>query len=641
MSENNVVRRKARLTRYMNIKLIVFFLLVVAMLIFLSYRIFMIVYSSGDKYTKQVLNQQQYSSTTIPYKRGDIVDRNGVVLATSIKVYNLILDPKIILSEDGKYYDATIDALCSVFGYSEGELIEYINDRAPKSYAIKEKNLEYQDIKPFLDIQNDTKNYPYVKGVWFEEQYMRKYPFSTLASNVIGFTGYGNVGNWGIEGSYSDILNGTNGRKYGYVDENNNMESVIKEAVDGNTVVSTIDFNVQTIVEKYIAQWKEQYTPENIGVVIVDPNTNEVIAMSGDVSYDLNNPRDLTGLYTEEEIEAMTDEETLAALNAMWRNYCISDTYEPGSTFKPFTVLSALEEKIVSTEDTFSCDGKEIIGEWTIKCHKNEGHGKLTLAETVALSCNDAMMYITDKMGTKMFAEYQSRFNFGKLTGIDLPGEESCVNLIYSAENMGASTLATNSFGQNFNVTMIQMISAFASAINGGYYYEPHVVTEILNPAGGVSETIGTTLVKRTTTEANSEIIRQACYMCVESGSGRSARIDGYKIGGKTGTAQKLPREDEKYLVSFMGFVSNSSDEPQLLGYVVVDNPVMETVSSSAASKLWKAIMEEVLPYMNIFPETGDLPDDNNPDVNPDEEPENTEDFDEVYEDAPIEDELN
>ncbi|MBE5938775.1 MAG: penicillin-binding protein 2 [Lachnospiraceae bacterium] len=641
MSENNVVRRKARLTRYMNIKLIVFFLLVVAMLIFLSYRIFMIVYSSGDKYTKQVLNQQQYSSTTIPYKRGDIVDRNGVVLATSIKVYNLILDPKIILSEDGKYYDATIDALCSVFGYSEGELIEYINDRATKSYAIKEKNLEYQDIKPFLDIQNDTKNYPYVKGVWFEEQYMRKYPFSTLASNVIGFTGYGNVGNWGIEGSYSDILNGTNGRKYGYVDENNNMESVIKEAVDGNTVVSTIDFNVQTIVEKYIAQWKEQYTPENIGVVIVDPNTNEVIAMSGDVSYDLNNPRDLTGLYTEEEIEAMTDEETLAALNAMWRNYCISDTYEPGSTFKPFTVLSALEEKIVSTEDTFSCDGKEIIGEWTIKCHKNEGHGKLTLAETVALSCNDAMMYITDKMGTKMFAEYQSRFNFGKLTGIDLPGEESCVNLIYSAENMGASTLATNSFGQNFNVTMIQMISAFASAINGGYYYEPHVVTEILNPAGGVSETIGTTLVKRTTTEANSEIIRQACYMCVESGSGRSARIDGYKIGGKTGTAQKLPREDEKYLVSFMGFVSNSSDEPQLLGYVVVDNPVMETVSSSAASKLWKAIMEEVLPYMNIFPETGDLPDDNNPDVNPDEEPENTEDFDEVYEDAPIEDELN
>ncbi len=608
MDENIRRRRKPRLTRHMQIKLIVFFLLVVAMLIFLSYRIFMIVYSNGDKYTKQVLDQQQYSSTVIPYKRGDIVDRNGVVLATSIKVYNLILDPKIILSENGKYYDKTIQALCEVFGYTESELKEYIQARKNSRYAIKEKNLDYETIKPFLDLQG-KKEYAMVAGVWFEEQYLRKYPFSSLASSVIGFTASNNLGNNGIESSYNSVLNGVNGRKYGYVGEDNSMESVIKDAVDGNTVVSTIDFNIQTIVEKKIAEWKLEYSPENIGVIIADPNTNEILAMAGDVSYDLNNPRDLSGLYTEEELAEMTGDETVVALNDMWRNFCISSTYEPGSTVKPFTVASALEEKVASVHDTFYCDGKEVIGEWTIKCHKNEGHGKLTLKETIAQSCNDAMMHIVDTMGAKTFANYQSRFNFGKLTGIDLPGEESCSNLVYKAEDMGASTLATNSFGQNFNVTMIQMVSAFASSINGGYYYEPHVVKEILNPAGGVSKNIGTTLVKRTVTENTSDIIKDACYLCVSDGSGRSARIDGYKIGGKTGTAQKLPRADEKYIVSFMGFVADNTDEPEVLCYVIVDDPEMEKISSSVASKLWKAIMEEVLPYMNIFPETDDNPD--------------------------------
>ncbi len=632
MEEKIRRRKKAKLTTRMQWKMIVFFFLVVAMLLFLSYRIFMIVYSNGDKYTKQVLDQQQYNSTTIAYKRGDIVDRNGVVLATSIKVYNLILDPKIILSEDGKYYNETVKALCQVFGYTESELREYIEARKNSRYAIKAKNLEYDAIKPFLDIMDDDKAYPYVQGVWFEESYQRKYPFATLASGTIGFTSSNNVGNNGIESSYNHVLNGVNGRTYGYVDEDNNMESVIKEAVDGSTVVSTIDFMIQSIIEKKIEQWSQEYNPENIGVIVADPNTNEILAMAGDVSYDLNNPRDLSGLYTDEELEAMTDEDVVAALSKMWKNYCISSTYEPGSTVKVLTVASALEENIASANDSYNCDGKKVIGDWTIKCHKNEGHGKLTLAETISLSCNDAMMYIVDVMGAKTFADYQSRFNFGKLTGIDLPGEESCASLVYKAEDMGEATLATNSFGQNFNATMVQMLSAFSSTINGGYYYEPHVVKEILNPTGSVGETIGTTLVKRTVTEETSEILRDACYLCVEEGSGRSARINGYKIGGKTGTAQKLPREDEKYIVSFMGFVSDSNDEPQVICYVIVDDPKVDTGLSSVASKLWKAIMEEVLPYMNIFPETSD--DTDTPVTDGDDT--GDDDYDEDYDDAPL-----
>jgi len=362
--------------------------------------------------------------------------------------------------------------------------------------------------------------------------------------------------------------------------------------------------------------------------------------MASDVFYDLNNPRDLSAFYTEEEIAAMSDAETLAALNKMWRNYCISDTYEPGSTFKPFTVLAALQENIVAEDAEFVCDGKEVVGGWTIKCHENHGHGKITLQKTVALSCNDAMMAIVNNMGATLFSKYQTLFNFGKYTGIDLTGEESCANLIYTADKMDVSTLATNSFGQNMNVTMIQMISGFSSIVNGGYYYQPHVVKQIVNASGGVSESVGTTLVKRTATENESQYIKEACYLCVESGSGRSARITGYKIGGKTGTAQKLPREDEKFIVSFMGFVSDKNDNPQVICYVVIDDPVMETISSSAASKLWKAIMEEVLPYMNIFPETDDDDDVVTPPGGSDDDDEQqddvTDDYDESYEEAPI-----
>lgn len=585
----------------MSRRLLFIFGVVVIGLVILCGRLIYIHANEGDDYTIKVLEQQNYSSKTIPYKRGDIVDRNGVVLATSIKVYNLILDPKIILSDDGKYVDATLEALNVCFGYDIAELNSLINENSTRSYYVYKKKLTYEEIQQFLEMQQDTENYPNIQGVWFESEYERKYPFSSLACNIIGFTSSGNVGTWGIEEYYDEYLDGVDGREYGYVNNDNIMEQVKKAPENGNSIVSTIDFNIQTIVEKWIAYYRELYTPENLGVIIMDPNSGEILAMAGQNTYDLNNPRDLSAYYTEEELAAMTDEETLDALNKIWRNYCISDSYEPGSTAKPFTVAAALEEGNVASNSKLLCDGKEFVGGWTIKCHKKSGHGEISLQQAIAYSCNDAMMQLGVLQGVETFVDYQNRFSFGTKTGVDLPGEASCETLIKD-ESMGASDLATNTFGQNFNTTMIQLATAFSASINGGYYYQPHVVKQILNDNGGVVESFDKKLVKQVVTKETSDILKEGLRMCVESGTGTKVAIDGYTISGKTGTAEKYPRGNGEYLLSFIGFAPY--DNPEVVCYVILDNPVVEgSQSTGQVLEIWKNIMTEVLPYMDIFEE--------------------------------------
>ncbi|MBQ2744841.1 MAG: penicillin-binding protein 2 [Lachnospiraceae bacterium] len=598
------VRKKkqpVKFTRGMSRRLLFIFGVVVIGLVILCGRLIYIHANEGDDYTIKVLEQQNYSSKTIPYKRGDIVDRNGVVLATSIKVYNLILDPKIILSDDGKYVDATLEALNVCFGYDIAELNSLINENSTRSYYVYKKKLTYEEIQQFLEMQQDTENYPNIQGVWFESEYERKYPFSSLACNIIGFTSSGNVGTWGIEEYYDEYLDGVDGREYGYVNNDNIMEQVKKAPENGNSIVSTIDFNIQTIVEKWIAYYRELYTPENLGVIIMDPNSGEILAMAGQNTYDLNNPRDLSAYYTEEELAAMTDEETLDALNKIWRNYCISDSYEPGSTAKPFTVAAALEEGNVASNSKLLCDGKEFVGGWTIKCHKKSGHGEISLQQAIAYSCNDAMMQLGVLQGVETFVDYQNRFSFGTKTGVDLPGEASCETLIKD-ESMGASDLATNTFGQNFNTTMIQLATAFSASINGGYYYQPHVVKQILNDNGGVVESFDKKLVKQVVTKETSDILKEGLRMCVESGTGTKVAIDGYTISGKTGTAEKYPRGNGEYLLSFIGFAPY--DNPEVVCYVILDNPVVEgSQSTGQVLEIWKNIMTEVLPYMDIFEE--------------------------------------
>lgn len=600
--KNNKGKRLRIFTRSMKAKLARLFIGVLVALVGLGVVITRIYAKSGEKYEAIVLSQQTYSSKTLPYKRGNITDRDGNVLATSIKVYNMIIDPKVILTENKDYLEPTVDALVKCFGYSKDELTKLIQDNKDSRYVIKEKQLKYEQIEEFKKLMSDTKNNPDVKGVWFEEEYKRMYPYSTLASGTIGFTVAGNVGNWGIEEYYNDYLNGIDGREYGYVNEDNTMDPVVKEPTDGNTVVSTIDLNLQTICEKYIKQWVEEYHPTNVAVVMADPNTGEILAMADSNNmYDLNNPQELKGFYSDEEIKAMSDEQKIENLSKIWRNFCVSDTYEAGSTIKPFTIAGALEDGKISKDQTFLCDGGERISVFYIKCHKTSGHGTLNVEQAIMNSCNDSLMQIAAFEGVDTFCKYQSIFGFGMRSGIDLPGEASCEGLLYTKDNMQVADLATNSFGQNFNVNMIQMVAGFSSLINGGYYYKPHVVKQILNSNGGVVANYDKELIKQTITKDTSDFLRQALVNTVNGGTGKTAAVEGYDVGGKTGTAQHHDKSDTTYLLSFLGFAPY--DNPQVVCYTIVDAPQVDNPgSSSYACKLFSAIMTEALPYMDVFP---------------------------------------
>ena len=588
-------------------KLAVLFLIVMLALIALSTRLTYINAESGEQYSKQVLSQQQYDSRTIPYKRGDIVDRKGTVIATSEKVYNIIMDCKIINSKED-YIEPTIKALVTAFAIEESEIREILTSKSDSSYHILRKQLSYEEIQTFVEMDNDNKTYPNIKGIWFEEEYVRKYPYSALASDFIGFSASDNTGFWGIEEYYNEELNGTNGREYGYLNDDSNFERTTQAATDGNIVVSTVDVNIQNIVEKHITAFNETHNYDqsgqgfkNAAVMIMDPNTGEVLAQASAPNFDLNNPYDLSGLYTEEELDTMEDTQKQEILNLLWRNYTISDTFEPGSTVKPFTIATALEAGILTGNETYFCDGSETVGGHTIDCAKKTGHGLLTVEEALMYSCNDAMMQMSYSIGAKVFTEYQSIFNFGKKTNIDLPGEVNAASLIYTLENMTPVDLATNAFGQNFNVTMTQVIAAYSSLINGGFYYEPHVVSKVLNAQGGTVKTIKPNLVKQTVSSTTSGKLKQYLYMTVDGGTGKSAKVPGYSMGGKTGTAEKIPRGNKKYIVSFIGHAP--ADHPEVVIYVVIDEPNTEIQSNSAlATNLSKEIMAEVLPYLNIFP---------------------------------------
>ena len=488
-------------------------------------------------------------------------------------------------------------------GYEQSELDQLIDSNSKSYYVIVEKELEYDKVKPYKEYL-ETKEGKKVTGVWFEEDYKRKYPYSTLACHLIGFTSSGNVGNWGIEQYYSNTLNGVNGRQYGFLNEELELERTVKPAINGNTIVSTIDANVQTIVEKHIAKFQKETGSDNTSVLVMDPNSGEVITMANSNPFDLNNPKDDTLLSTylgKEEVEKMNDEEKLNAYSELWRNYIISNTYEPGSTFKPFTVAAGLEEGILKGNETYVCDGKQYFKgvEKPVKCNKVTGHGTITLEQSIMLSCNDALMQIGEKEGVEVFSKYQHIFNFGEKTGIDLPGEADAKGLLIQADKFRPIDLGINSFGQGFNCSMIQLASGFCSLINGGDYYEPHVVKQVLNDEGGLVKNVEKKVLKKTVSKSTSDTLKQYLYKTVAEGTAKSAGVEGYAIGGKTGTAQKYPRAEKNYLVSFIGFAP--VDKPQFLIYVTIDVPhTSPQANSGLATHLAHDIMEEILPYYNI-----------------------------------------
>ena len=585
-------------------KLVGIFGIVVLAFALLVGRVTYINASNGEEYTKVVLDQQQYDSRVIPFKRGDIVDRNGTKLETSERVYNVILDVKAML-EDEDSVDPTIQVLKDCFEIEEETVRNLIEEKPSSRYEVLKKSIDYNTAREFEEIDEDDENYPNIKGIWLEEDYIRTYPYETLACDVIGFTADGNVGNNGIEASYNSILNGTDGREYGYQDESASLERTVKEPENGSTVVSTIDLQIQSVVEEHVLAFNEAHKNEartgegsaNTGVIVMNQQNVEILAEASYPNYDLNNPRDLTRYYSEEEIQSMGDEEKVEALTSLWNNFCVNEVYEPGSTFKPFTVAAGLEFGNLTGDETYYCGGKLHVGDYDIHCNNRSGHGTQTLRQAIENSCNVALMEIGADLGVEEFTRYQEQFGFGKQTGIDLPGEQEGV--LYTAENMDSASLATNAFGQNFDVTMTQMAAGFCSLINGGEYYQPHVVKQIQDENGNVTENKDSVLIGRTVSEETSQIIKDYMYSVVEEGTGSSAAVEGYDIGGKTGTAEKHPRGQGNYLVSFIGYAPQ--EDPQVMIYVVIDEPNVAVQSDSKlATTLAADIMKEILPYLGV-----------------------------------------
>lgn len=614
-------KKIAKFSKKMQKKLVVLFVIIALLLLGLIVRLMYIEHTSGKKYEKKVLSQQKYDSTVIPYQRGNITDCKGTILATSVDVYNVILDCKV-LNSDSADIDPTIDALITCFPQlNETDLRNLITDKPKSQYNVLAKKLSYEEIRAFEDMQaaekeasdkksGDAEKKGKINGVWFEKEYQREYPYGSLASAVVGFTTSGNLGMNGVENSYNSVLNGTNGREYGYLNSDSNFEKTVIDAQNGNDVTLTIDANIQKIVEGKIAAFEEEYRDaaregagsKHVGVIVMNPQNAEVLAMANYPNYDSSNPRDLSAYYTQEEIDAMDDDAELDALNQLWSNFCITYTYEPGSTVKPFTVACGLDTGTLDPNRTFICDGYETISGHDIHCVNTNGHGLETVEDALKNSCNDALMQMSYDIGPENFSKYQQIFGFGTKTNIDLPGEARTDSLIYTEDQLSTINLATNSFGQNFNVTMIQVASAFCSIINGGNYYQPHVVKKITDENGNVIQEDNGTLLKKTVSSSTSELLKQYLYATVSDGTGKYAKVPGYSMGGKTGTAQKLPRGQGNYLVSFIGFAP--VDNPQLLVYVVVDEPnAEEEFHSTFAQEIAKGIFEETLPYLNIYPD--------------------------------------
>lgn len=671
-------RGPRRFNHKMQAKLVVLFIAVLLAFAVLILRLFMINRNNGNEYKKQVLSQRSYDSREIPYKRGSITDRNGTVLATSELIYNVIVDAYQMnngpQNEDGvsSYLNPTLDA-CERLGLDRSTIEQYIHDNPDSRYYIARKGLTYEEktayekeisdaaervsnIKKEIqaeksgaadesklenlntqlqDAQKVNEEYQNIQGIWFEASYTRSYPNGTLLSHALGFSGTNNEGAFGLEEYYNDTLNGTPGREYGYLNDSSNLERTVIDAEDGDNLVSTVDTNVQSIVEKYLQEFMEEYKDgdyhqgygaRNVGCIIQDVSNGNILAMASYPTFDPNDPYNtdlLTGLpvlnkedaptyeyLTQEDVDTITkdNEQMSRYLYSLWNNFCISTYYEPGSTAKPFTMAAGLESGKLTGEETYYCGGSLTVDGWEINCHNTDGDGMLTINQAIERSCNVALMDMALATGEETFCKFQRIFNFGLKTNIDLAKEVRTDGLVYSADKMVDVDLATNSFGQNFDVTMIQMITGFSSLINGGYYYEPHMVSKITSASGATVANIESRLLKRTVSESTSAKIREACLQVVagENGTGKTARPAGYMIGGKTGTAETIsddpdkPRDRTNYVVSFMGYAP--ADDPQIAIYVVVDR-VNHYPQDDAkyATRIVRKVLTEVLPYLGIY----------------------------------------
>ena len=597
----------------------------------LAYRVYGVQKSNAEVARTFTRSKELRQPEVIPYRRGEIMDRNGTYLTATEKRYQLIVSPKSLLKEDSRdlYYDCTVHALADFLGMDENELRKQIEENSTS------QNLKVGEPLRFLDFQEHVNNpdrYEAKKraedktyegfsqeqreryrgrlgAVNLQEYYQREYPYGELACNVLGFyRSYDDqrVGTTGIEQSYNEVLSGTDGQRYSYMDADREAQDVTREPQDGNSVVSTIDVKVQQSVERHIKDFMNTTGAENIGVIVMNPNNGEILALATNHPFDLNDPGNLQKYYSVNALKQMTSEE---ATQKLWNNFCVSTVFEPGSTAKIFTIAGAMENGAITGTETYNCTGEVDVQGTLIHCGKRTGHGIVDVTGALEQSCNVALVRIAQKLGRESFQKTQNLYGFGVSSGIDLPGEPDTSSQIHvlnppeNAENrrLGPVELATDSFGQGFGCTMIQLAAAFSSAINGGSYYRPHVVKQVLNSRGTVIRDYGAELVRETCSQETSLFLRKALRGVVTNGTGNAAEVVGYEIAGKTGTSEKWPRNKKNYLLSFCGYAP--ANNPQVLCYVVVDQPhVKDQAHSTFASVLFQNIMADILPSLNVFP---------------------------------------
>lgn len=560
-------------------KIVVVFALCMAAMLFLIGRLGYLMLLRADYYSEkaQDLHERERS---IKAARGKILDCNGKVLADNKTVCTIS-----VIHSQIKEPEKVIDVLTEELGLERNQVKKRV-----------EKNSSIERIKTNVDKQTGDKIREYdLAGVKVDEDYKRNYPYGNLASKVLGFTGSDNQGIVGLEVKYESILKGTDGQILTMTDargvELSDTGEGRKEPVSGKNLILSLDANLQEYAQQAAYQALEQKQADSVSIILMRPGNGEILAMVNVPEYDLNDPFNL-----KKSTNGMSQQEIQDERNKMWRNGCINDTYEPGSTFKIITASAALEEGVVTPEDTFSCPGFRIVDDRRIRCHKTTGHGSETFVQGVMNSCNPVFIEVGQRLGTDAFYRYFQQFGLLEKTGIDLPGEAGTI--MHQKKDIGPVELATISFGQSFQITPIRLAATVCSLINGGHKITPHFGVEVREDDGTLLETLSYKEGKQIVSEQVSKTMRMILEKVVSEGGGKKAYIEGYHIGGKTATSETLPRSANKYISSFLGFVP--AEDPRILGICIINNPQGVYYGGTICAPVMRTVFENILPYLGI-----------------------------------------
>ena len=560
--------------------LVVFLCAVVIILGLIGRLVYLMVFDA--EYYQKLAEDLHEREREIKAARGEIVDRNGVVLATNKTVCTISVVHSQI--EDP---DLVTEVLAAELGLEQAEVREKV-EKVSSMEKIK-TNVE-------KEIGDRIRNYD-LAGVKVDEDYKRYYPYDELASKVLGFTGGDNQGIIGLEVKYEEYLKGTNGTILTTTDARGiELDGVAEDRVEpvaGETLQVTLDYNVQAYCEQAALKVMEEKQADSVSILLMNPQNGEIYAMVNVPEFNLNEPYELN---TGADAGTLSDEELQDQLNQMWRNGCINDTYEPGSTFKIITSSACLEEGVVSLDDTFMCPGYRVVEDRKIRCHKVGGHGSETFVQGIQNSCNPVFIDIGLRLGADKFYEYFERFGLLSLTNVDLPGEAGTI--MHKKEDIGTVELATMTFGQSFQITPIQLATTVSSIVNGGRRITPHLGMAVLDSGGKAVEEFEYEVREGIVSEETSETMRTLLKSVVEEGSGKNGYIEGYSIGGKTATSQTLPRSANRYISSFLAFAP--AEEPQVLGMVVIHDPQGVYYGGTIAAPVLRDIYDNVLPYLGI-----------------------------------------